>query len=223
MEELQSTEVLHREILEDARKKAYRILKGADEAVRAGVTAWEKKTDDAVTEVRELYAQRILITREELNARLVLDKRRIRSEKIEGLLKSSMETYLLNLRREILVSILDKTLQKQLDELQRTGEFPQKAVKVRSHKIENTELEAILTKYLPQGSWDITVGDSDLASLAFEPGKEEERFPAIVLDASTVRVIASIDAITADLLEDKRAELVASLLGPEALLEGEAV
>jgi hypothetical protein len=220
MEELQSTEVLHREILEDARKKAYRILKTADESVRAGVTAWEKKTDDAITEARELYAQRILTIREELNARLILDKRRIRSEKIEGLLKSSMETYLLNLRRETLLFILDKTFQKQLDELEKTGEFPQKGVEVQFHKIKNAELETILTKYLPQGSWAITVENSGLISALI---KEEEQFPTIILDTSTARVITSIDGIAADLLEDKRAELVASLLGPEALLEGEVV
>ena len=33
MEELQSTDILDREILEDARKKAYRILKTAAETV----------------------------------------------------------------------------------------------------------------------------------------------------------------------------------------------
>jgi hypothetical protein len=44
MEELQSTEALDREILEDARKKAFKILKGADETLASSKTAWEKSS-----------------------------------------------------------------------------------------------------------------------------------------------------------------------------------
>lgn len=212
MEELQSTEVLHREILEDARKKAYRILKTADESVRAGVEAWEKKTDDAIMEARELYAKRVLILQEELKARLVLDKQRIRSEKIEGLLKSAMETYLLSLNREVLLSILEQTLHKQLEELRETGELPGSDIKVRCNKVTDAELEDILSRQLPQGSWTQIPGNAGFIGEAI--------FPAIILDAPAVRILASIQAVTEYVLEDKRAELVASLFGEEALLEG---
>ena len=53
MEELQSTEILEREILEDARKKAMRILKTADDTIRAKTAEWEKKTADAVAELEK--------------------------------------------------------------------------------------------------------------------------------------------------------------------------
>ncbi|MDR2485197.1 MAG: ATPase [Treponema sp.] len=215
MEELQSAEVLHREILEDARKKAYRILKTADESVQAGAEAWEKKTGDAIREARELYAKRVFILQEELKARLVLDKQRIRSEKIEGLLKSAMETYLLSLNRETLLSILERTLHKQLEELRETGELPGSDIKVRYNKVADTELEDILSGQLPKGSWTKIPGNAGFIGEAI--------FPAIILDAPAVRILASIQAVTENVLEDKRAELVASLFGEEALLEGGAV
>jgi hypothetical protein len=41
VEELQSTEALDREILEDARKKAFKILKGADESAASSKKSWE--------------------------------------------------------------------------------------------------------------------------------------------------------------------------------------
>ena len=47
MEELQSTELLDREILEDARKKAMRILKTCEETIKTQNTGWEKKKLDA--------------------------------------------------------------------------------------------------------------------------------------------------------------------------------
>jgi hypothetical protein len=50
MEELQSTEALDREILEDARKKAFKILKTAGETEAASQTAWDRKLEKTLAE-----------------------------------------------------------------------------------------------------------------------------------------------------------------------------
>jgi hypothetical protein len=214
MEELQSTEVLDREILEDARKKAYRILKTAEESMKTGVAAWEKKGDADLAAVRQRYAEGVLEMRKELTARLVLDKRRVRSEKIETLLKSAMETYLRGLKRETLFSILEMTLQKQLGSLRESGAEAcmESGVKVQCHKVETLELEALLNRNLPKGSWTISFGNAGFI--------QEEPFPKIVLDAPEVQVSTSIVMVAETLLEDKRAELIQALLGAEALSDG---
>jgi vacuolar-type H+-ATPase subunit E/Vma4 len=217
MEELQSTEVLDREILEDARKKAYRILKTAEESMKTGVATWEKKGDADLAEVRQRYAERVLEMRKELAARLVLDKRRVRSEKIETLLKSAMETYLRGLKRETLLSILEGTLQKQLESLRESGAEAcmESGVKVQYHKVEAVELEAMLNRNLPKGSWTISSGNAGFI--------QEEPFPKIVLDAPEVQISASIVMVAETLLEDKRAELIQALLGAGALSSGGVV
>ena len=51
MEELRSTEVLDREILEDARKKAQKILKTAEDAHAAQAQDWDKKINGAVESI----------------------------------------------------------------------------------------------------------------------------------------------------------------------------
>lgn len=217
MEELQSTEVLDREILEDARKKAYRILKTAEESMKTGVAVWEKKGDADLAEVRQRYAERVLEMRKEIMARLVLDKRRVRSEKIEALLTSAMETYLLGLKRESLLSILEKTLQKQLGVLREMGEegLVGSEVKVQCHKMEEAEWEAILNRNLPHGSWTISTGNVGFV--------QEEPFPRMVLNAPEMRMVASINRVAETLLEDKRAELIRALLGEDALIAGGAL
>ncbi|MDR0568118.1 MAG: hypothetical protein LBG87_02805 [Spirochaetaceae bacterium] len=219
MEEIQSTETLDREILEEARKKAYRILKAAEESAKTAAETWAMKTEADITEIRNRYAQRLKVMKEELAARLVLDKRRIRAEKIEGLLKSAMETYLHSLSRETLLSILERNLRQRLDFLRETGEFAdQTDLQVRFCNLETGELEAILNRHLPKGSWRIAQP---------EPGKSDPfwdaRFPAMLITAGDLCIAADLNAVIAQLLEDKRTELTVSLLGEQILLEGGAI
>lgn len=211
MEELQSTDVLDREILEDARKKAYRILKASEEGVKSAADLWEKKTTAAIAENRERYASRFATMKDEIVARLLLDKRRVRAEKIESLLKTAMTSYLQSLPRETLLSLLEKELSLRLTELRETNEFPATSITVRSNNLSSAESEAILKKYLTPGTW--TLETTNTAMIV------EDKFPRLALDAPSVRINASVDSAGHDLLEDKRAELLAALLG-DAALEG---
>ncbi|MDR2797710.1 MAG: ATPase [Treponema sp.] len=158
MEELQSTELLDREILEDARKKAYRTLKAADEAVKAGTEAWEQKTAAAIAGIRQKYAQDFETIQRELQARLVLDKRRIRAEKIEGLLTSAMDAYFLSLPRERLLSLLEGALQRCVAEVQKTGE-PVAGFTVQCRGLTDAEGGQLLKACLPAETWTLTPVD----------------------------------------------------------------
>ena len=211
MEELQSTDVLDREILEDARKKAYRILKASEEGVQSAADLWEKKTIAAIAENRERYASRFATMKDEIVARLLLDKRRVRAEKIESLLKTAMTSYLQSLPRETLLSLLEKELNLRLTELRETNEFPTTSITVRINNLSSAESETIIKKYLTPGTW--TLETANIATIV------EDKFPRLTLDAPSVRINASIDSVGYDLLEDKRAELLAALLG-DAALEG---
>jgi vacuolar-type H+-ATPase subunit E/Vma4 len=204
MEELQSTEVLDKEILEDARKKAQRILKTADETISAAEASWEKKIKKALTEIRKKYAGRKEKTQEEIMAHLPLDKRRVRSQKVEGLLRSAMDGYLGSLSREKLLSLLEGELSK------RAGELLSPSFRAAYRALSDAELETMLKKVFPQAQWT-TVPEYSFHNL---PGV----LPAIVVDAPDVRITASVDTLTESLLRDKRAELVAALLG-----QGEAL
>jgi len=213
MEELQSTEVLDREILEDARKKAYRILKNAEESAKAGRDRWEKKSDAAVAELRDQYARKLRTAQGEFAARLIVDKRRVRSEKIEGLLKTTMEAYLLNLARETLLSILERMLGQRLDVLRKTGELVEEGLEIEAQGLQEQELKELLNRRLPQGSW--TLRSSVPAAL------QDGQFPAVIIHTPAARIVGSINALMTDLMQDKRAELITALAGEAALTGGE--
>ncbi len=203
MEELKSTDVLDKEILEDARKKANRILRQADETIKADSEAWEKKFLDAEAEVRQKYEDRISRNKTEIMARLPLDKRRIRSEYVENVLQSAIASYLNSLTREKLLSLLERELRL------RASLLPLDNLTVMYRHLSDDEAEKIVKKVLPGAVW--TKAKADPAYTL------SGTFPEIIIDSPDIRIIASVDAASMDLLSGRRAELTAALLGEEAL------
>ncbi|MDR0291091.1 MAG: ATPase [Treponema sp.] len=208
MEELQSTEILDREILEDARKKAQKILKTAEDAIKAKSADWEQKLNAAIGDLEKKYAQQGKFAADEIMARLPLDKRRIKAKKIEELLGSAVETWYTGLSRERVLELLKKELAKRLaasDEFPPAGE-----IRVRIHKIERKEAERILQALLPG------------RPCAIEETHSTAVYPQIILETAEVRIYASINKTVEFLLGEKRAELIEALLSRAALLDEEA-
>lgn len=206
MEEVQSTEVLDKEILEDARKKAYRILKAGDEALTAQSAEWEKREQLAIAELHNHYKVRTEITRNEIAIRLPLDKKRMYAKEVERILNCAMNNYLITLSKEELLALLSKELRRQVAFCVDVDEVKSNEFELYTGCLDEGEAEGILKNVLPPGTWIITAQDK-------LPG--EWRFPAIVLEIAQVRISASIKAIAEALLQDKRAELVWALLGNE--------
>ena len=207
MEELQSTEILDREILEDARKKAFRILKTADDTVKAKSAEWEKKITAALSELEKKYAGQRLAASAEIMARLPMDKRRSRAEKIEGLLAAVVEKWYAGLERDRVLALLEQDLSKRLavfcgggkkDFANCAGGEPPRAL---IHKLDRAEAESILESVLPGRRFTITG----------EPATS--LYPEIIIENSQARISASIGKTVDFFLHAKRAELVTALLG----------
>jgi vacuolar-type H+-ATPase subunit H len=206
MEELQSTDVLDREILEDARRKAKRILAAAEETAAAGAESWKKRLDQDTRDLENNYAARIEKTRDELMARLPLDKRRAHSERVETLFVSAMGEYLGSLPRERILALLEKELRRCAAGLPESDPGPLDA---GCRSLSREELQDLLDKSLQGVPWTFRE-DMEFHRL---PGG----FPAIILNSPAVRLTASVDALAASLMEDSREELASALLGPQAL------
>ena len=207
MEELLSTEALDREILEDARKKAMRILKTADETLEAQKADWDKKIQDALESIRNIYAQRIKRSSGEILARLPLDKRRLRAETAEGFLVRAMDDFFSSRSREMLLSVLEKELAQRLNACVVDGEGT-----IFYSGMSLSEAEGVFKKisssaYGPFGSGD----------MKFKEDPVVHKFPSIVIDTRALRINASVEGAAASLMRDKRAELAAALLGGGAL------
>ena len=214
MEELQSTEILDREILEDARKKAFKILKTADDTVASADARWERKAKRARTELEKKHAERTEKTRQEIMARLPLDKRRARSEKIEALIREAMEKTLAGFSREKILGLLEGELERRLDFCRDEGELeealgPAAAPVFFYRHISAEEAGGIFGRLLPAG---LRPGPGSLREAAI-PGLPPGPFPLMGIDSRLLRITASVETAAGDLIRDKRAELLAALLG----------
>jgi hypothetical protein len=210
MEELQSTEALDREILEDARKKAFKILKAAGEAEAASKAAWDKKLEKTAAEAGDNYRQKEERETREIMARLPLDRRRIRSEKIEAFLSGAMNDFLHSLDRKKILSILERELSARLAFCEARG-----LCVLRYRGLEPDEVDALIEKF-PEPSL-VSKKEDPLYTAAGS-------LPAVALDFPALRVTSSVDAAAAGLLLDYRVELAAALLGKDYVEEdaGEA-
>jgi hypothetical protein len=217
MEELRSTESLDKEILEDARKKARKILKTADDTIAEGGRNWEKKLADAVAALKKHNERELGQLRNEIAARVVLDKRRVQAETVGALLHDAMEGYLNALPRPALLGLLRRELRERFDAcfgtedwaaLQKAPSAPRLAYRA----LTGAELADTLKTAAGESaavSWDIREADARFTV----PG----HLPAMVIDTTELRLTVSIDTLAGTLLLDKRAELLDALLGPEAL------
>jgi hypothetical protein len=201
MEELQSTEILDREILEDARKKAWRILKSADDAVKAQTAEWEKKTADGLAELKKKYAKRSKMAISEIVSRQPMEKRRIKAQIIDRLLNQAVHTWYAGLDRGYVITLIKNELNVRLAEC---NDFSAEAGKAFYRELSGAEAEAILRAALPGHK------------LSFEETPGAEDFPELIIENDTVRISASIKKAVDFFLLEKRAELIQALVGAEA-------
>jgi|TergutMp193P3_1026864.scaffolds.fasta_scaffold14502_3 hypothetical protein len=204
MEELQSTEILDREILEDARKKALRILKSADETILAQSEEWGKKAAEDINELDKKYNEQKEAAVEKVMARLPIDKLRAKVEKIEGLLQFAVDTWYNGLSRPRVLELLKNELSKRLA---LCGEFSSSAgERAFYHGLDRKEAEETLKAV------KITCNIEEIPSA--------DRYPSITLETGEMRIIASIQKTIDFLLQEKREELVGALVG-RAFIEGD--
>jgi len=202
MEELQSTEKLDREILEDAKKKALRVRKDCDNTIAAQNAEWERKIDSQIDEINKKYNLLVKNEEEKVMARLPVDKLRAKNEKIEELLQLAEDNWYKELSRQRILELLGIELSKRLVFCGDTANSAQK----NAYYYRLSQDEALLLL------------KNEKIDCKTEEIPPDNRYPALILDAEDVRITASIQKIIEYHLHVKRTELIEGLIGA-ALLE----
>jgi V/A-type H+-transporting ATPase subunit E len=213
MEELRTTEVLSKEILEDARKKAYKILNTSEDSLRTQSRDWEKKLKHSLDALRKTYAERTKIINEEIQARFPLDKRRLRSEITENYLVKTMDAFLRSLPREKLLFVLKKELSLRLKAC--AGELAHHRFVIHYSGLSLDEAKAVFEKMLKEEHCEFD--ELKFGEFQFVEDSVTREFPLILIDSKVLRIIASVKSAAKTLLRSKRAELAAALLGDGVL------
>ena len=160
MEELKSTETLDREIEADAKKKAARILKDAENAAAAKKSDGEKRLSDELSREQRRFAELLAARKAEVAARLVLDKRRLECERVESALHEAMGSFLSALDRSSLVRLVEAAFIRRVEAVF-AGDFSPLAARaphISYRSFSRGELDALLGKAfgLDSSAWEKT-------------------------------------------------------------------
>jgi len=206
MEELLSTDKLDREILEDARKKAQRIIKSAEEVITLENADWEKKILEKTAGFDKEYIKQKKIETDKIMLRLPVDKQRLKTELMESLLNSAVNYWYKKLNRKEILNLLFYELSRILSFYYSTPANKNKHVhSCRISKIEINETQDILKKL------NIECGIKEDKSLC--------EYPSITLETDDFIITASIKKIIDFIFDEKRFELAESLVGHDFLKE----
>jgi vacuolar-type H+-ATPase subunit H len=200
---MQSTEVLENEILEDAKKKARKITKTAEEKMQAQNREWDKKKGEKLKELEKKYNAQKTLDTQKVMAKLPIDKFRLKNEKIEQLLKSAVDSWYKSLNRTQIIEILSREIDRRLAYYGDIGANEEKRVEICG--LSREEAKTILKTV--KGSYKV------------EDAPPTNIYPSIILETKSVRITASIEKEINFLLNDKRAELVEALLGHDFMGE----
>ena len=112
MEELPSTEILDKEIQEDARKKADKIVKNSQKEAQNIIDGVEGRIETAKQEKEKLYAEKLTRFERDTNASLPLEKQRFlvsfEDEQVTNGIKNYLEKLSLEKKSELLKELLKK-------------------------------------------------------------------------------------------------------------------
>ncbi|MCL2764201.1 MAG: hypothetical protein FWD40_02820 [Treponema sp.] len=203
MEELQSTEILDREILEDARKKAMRIFKQTEDTMQSDNAQWEKKINESIDKLDIKYNEQKYSETDRRMKRLPVDKHRIKIEKIQNMLDFAAESWYKSLSRDQILKLLSCELEKRFaccNDL-----FSDRQIHAYYNALDYNEAEELVKKISP--------------ACLIKKNKNDSAYPSIILETDEVIITSSIEIIIESILSEKRAELTASLLG-QAYTEG---
>ncbi len=199
MEEIVTTEALEREILEDARKKAAALLKGADEAAAKLAAASSAKTADAVAVFERDAAARVARHESESAARLPLEKSRIRTAYLDEAVRAAVDRFFASLPESRVVELASSMTD-------RAEEFLKgRELVARACGFSEAAREAF-ARSIPWAASARVADDPTVGSTG-----------AVVEDSdATVVVRATMDVLASELLREKRAELADALCGKAA-------
>jgi V/A-type H+/Na+-transporting ATPase subunit E len=215
MEEVLSTEALDREILEDARKKADRILKDAEKEKAVLVAEGAARIAEAEAALRKRYEERLVEFERNLENSLPLEKNRKRMRHLDSVLTEALDSFLSSLDAETVEAALGRLLRGA------KGAFAGRTVEAEYCGIDRSAAERLVGSAVDDGKIASLAPSAEggyvgclLRSVAAESAEgaarragrsEETRFRATVAD------------VRAYLLERKRGDLAQALFPGEPI------
>lgn len=202
MEEIGNTEAIQKEILEEAKKAADKVLRDAEEAIALAASQAAERTKAARESVAKAADTWIARNRAETLARVPLEKIRYRTNLVDGRVRKALAEWIEGLGEDRIAELLE-------DHMRPSGAvFAGRAVNIRYRGLSKAKAVAAVKTAL---------GVPEPAEVVEDPKLPETGLVVLSADGKlTLR--ATMDLVESDLLDRKRGELSRALCA-EALKE----
>ena len=206
MEEIRSTDILDKEIQEDARKKAEKILKDSDEQCQKILSQVEQRLEDAKEEKKEYYEAKAQQYKKDLQSSLPLEKSRFLVSNISSSVASAINGYLKNIPQEKRIDLLVNMA----DRFKNFTETKTFDAKVYGFDVEFSR-KKLEQKKLKINSFEkidfVKSGETAVDGIDLHEG--------IILDSQdkSVKIRLTIEELVVELLDIYRNELAVTLFG----------
>jgi len=199
MEILKTSEALETQILEDARKKASRVLETVEKEIAVLRAEGEARSAGETKRLDAECEAKLRALRQELASSLPLDFMRTRLAATEQTLRERLEEFFTSMKADELERILAAMLRKP------AAAFRGTRVRVSCTGIEAAAARRIVQAAMPDTAIEDVQLQADLAT-------------GIILTTvdRRIRYRATLDELAGLLMEERRGELAAALLGKDA-------
>ena len=194
MEEIKGTEALEREILEDAGKRADRIVRKAREEAERLKSASAKTLEEQLDRLKRQHLEKIALLEKETSSRLPLEKTRLKARFIDEAMRKSVREFLGSLDPVSLGAWCISEFRK------RSGLLSGRSTAVSWKGIDPDQARGIREQF---------PANAEL-SIAEDPGMSERGIVAKSLD-KRIMITLTERQIEEWLLDEKRGELATSL------------
>ena len=203
MEEFRSTEILDKEIQEDARRKAEKLLKRADEDCQKIMDELAARIEAVSKEKQAFYAARAEAIKKDLGAALPLEKERFLVSFIDSSILKGIYRFIDGLSSEKKIALLENLLKRYESKL------ADKKLTVKFHGFEQDELKKMFQKHFNKLNIDSCVSLNDDAA------KELHDEYGMIIESTdkSVRCRVTIDELIEEIVDTYRYEIAEALFG----------
>lgn len=196
MEEIRGTEALEQEILDDARKRAERIVRKAEDDAKSMRAIADKEIEQSLEALRQAYRQKQEKAEQEARSRVPLEKMRLEIQFKAAKLREATETAVSALPSALLARWC-------IAKLERQGELIRvSSTKIMVHGLDADSLRRIKALF----------GDQSESSLIEDTSM---KWRGIIVEPSdrSYRISITENELLDWLLDEKRGELATALFG----------
>lgn len=207
MEELRSTDILDKEIISDAEKKAERILLKAQEEAKRIEASVESRVNEEISKTEETLKLKLNNIERDLNASIPLEKSRFYVSFVQDSIIKNINEYLSGVSEEKIISLLCLKAAE--------VDFSDKNLKAFVYGLDEGKVENILKNKF--GNKLVEVNKTDFNKILYEESfLSVNKGIILVSDDEDIKCRFTLCQVVSELLNKYRAELAESLFGKQA-------